>query len=105
MFKRKKDNDFFTMTCDLIAPNGFGEILGTAEKMTDYDEIISSMEQKGKMEHFARYKDYAELHKLGLPPHGGIGMGVERAVRYLVDITHVKYLKPFAVVNNSQINH
>ena len=105
MFKRKPDNDFFTMTCDLIAPNGFGEILGTAEKMTEYDEIIASMEQKDKMKHFSRYKDYAELHKLGLPPHGGIGMGVERAVRYLVDITHVKYLKPFAVVNNSQINH
>lgn len=105
MFKRKQDNNFFTMTCDLIAPNGFGEILGTAEKMTDYDEIIASMEQKDKMKHFSRYKDYAELHKLGLPPHGGIGMGVERAVRYLVDITHVKYLKPFAVVNNSQINH
>lgn len=105
MFKRKKDNDFFTLTCDLIAPNGFGEILGTAEKMTDYDEIIASMEQKGKMKDFARYKDFAELHKLGLPPHGGIGMGIERAVRYLVNINHVKYLKPFAIIKNSQVNH
>lgn len=105
MFKRKADNPLFTMTCDLIAPCGFGEILGCAEKMTDYDEIISSMKQKGKMKDFERYKDYALLHKLGLPPHGGIGMGVERAVRYLLDINHVKYLKPFAVIKNSQINH
>lgn len=105
MFKRKPDNPFFTMTCDLIAPCGFGEILGCAEKMTDYDEIINSMEQKGKMKDFNRYKDYANLHKLGLPPHGGIGMGVERAVRYLLGIDHVKYLKPFAVIKNSQINH
>ena len=105
MFKRKPDNDFFTMTCDLIAPNGFGEILGCAEKMTDYDEIISSMEQKGKMKDFERYKDYANLHKLGLPPHGGIGMGIERAVRYLLGINHVKYLKPFAIIKNSQVNH
>lgn len=105
MFKRKSDNDFLTMTCDLIAPNGFGEILGCAEKMTDYDEIISSMEQKNKMKDFDRYKDFANLHKLGLPPHGGIGMGIERAVRYLLNINHVKYLKPFAVIKSTQINH
>ena len=105
MFKRKEDNNFLTLTCDLIAPNGFGEILGCAEKMTDYAEIISSMKQRGKESDYRRYKDYAELHKLGLPPHGGIGMGIERAVRYLVDIEHVKYLKPFAVIKNSQINH
>lgn len=105
MFKRKIDNDFLTMTCDLIAPNGFGEILGCAEKMTDYDEIMSSMEQKGKMKDFDRYKDYVDLHKLGLPPHGGIGMGIERAVRYLLNINHVKYLKPFAVIKSTQINH
>lgn len=105
MFKRKSDNQFLTMTCDLIAPCGFGEILGCAEKMTDYDEIISSMEEKDKMKDFYRYKDYADLHKFGLPPHGGIGMGVERAVRYLIDVNHVKYLKPFAVIKNSQINH
>ncbi len=105
MFKRKADNPFFTLTCDLIAPNGFGEILGTAEKMTDYDEIIASMEEKGKMANFNRYKDFAELHKLGLPPHGGIGMGIERAVRYLININHVKFLKPFAIIKNSQVNH
>lgn len=105
MFKRKSDDKFLTMTCDLIAPNGFGEILGCAEKMTDFDQLVESMEQKNKIKDFDRYKDYALLHKLGLPPHGGIGMGIERAVRYLLDIEHVKYLKPFAVIKNSQINH
>ena len=105
MFKRKADNPFFTLTCDLIAPNGFGEILGCAEKMTDYEDIINSMEEKGKMKDFERYEDYAFLHKLGLPPHGGIGMGIERAVRYLLGIDHVKYLKPFAVIKSTQVNH
>lgn len=105
MFKRKQDNPFFTMTCDLIAPCGFGEILGCAEKTTDYEQLIESMNQKDKMKDFERYKDFADLHRFGLPPHGGIGMGVERAVRYLLDIDHVKYLKPFAIVKNSQINH
>ena len=105
MFKRNKENPFLTQTCDLIAPCGFGEILGCAEKMTDYDEIISSMKEKDKYKDFKRYKDYAELHKLGLPYHGGIGMGIERALRYLLNLDHVKYTKPFAVIKGSQINH
>ena len=105
MFKRCSENDYLTYTCDLIAPNGLGEILGCAEKITDYDELIASMKQKGKYKDFERYKDYADLHKYGLPPHGGIGMGIERAVRYLLNLEHVKYIKPFAVVKQSQINH
>ncbi len=105
MFKRNKDNPFLTQTCDLIAPCGFGEILGCAEKMTDYDEIISSMKEKDKYQDYDRYKDYALLHQYGLPFHGGIGMGIERALRYLLDLDHVKYTKPFAVIKGSQINH
>ena len=105
MFKRKKDNPFLTMTCDLIAPNGFGEILGCAEKMSDYDSIIKSMKEKDKYGDFERYKDYALLHKFGLPFHGGIGMGIERALRFLLNLDHVKYTKPFAVIKGSQINH
>ena len=105
MFKRKADNCYLTMTCDLIAPNGFGEILGCAEKITDYDELIQSMKEKGKWKDYHRYQDYALLHQYGLPPHGGIGMGIERALRFLLDINHVKYLKPFAVIKETQINH
>lgn len=105
MFKRYEKNKFLTMTADLIAPQGFGEILGCAEKITDYDDVISSMEDKNKMKDFERYKDFAELHKLGLPPHGGIGMGIERALKYLLNLDHVKYIKPFPVVKINQINH
>lgn len=105
MFKRNKDNPFLTQTCDLIAPCGFGEILGCAEKMTDYDDVIKSMKEKDKYEDYDRYKDYALLHQYGLPFHGGIGMGIERALRYLLDLDHVKYTKPFAVIKGSQINH
>ena len=105
MFKRTKDNPYLTETCDLIAPNGFGEILGCATKMTNYDDIISSMKEKEKFDGYERYKDYALLHQFGLPYHGGIGMGIERALRFLLDLDHVKYTKPFAVIKGSQINH
>ena len=105
MFKRNKENNTLTQTCDLIAPEGFGEILGCAEKITDYDELISSMKQKDKYKDYKNYEDYALLHKYGLPFHGGIGMGIERAIRYLLDLEHVKYTKPFAVLKSNKINH
>ena len=105
MFKRCNFNPFLTMTADLIAPCGFGEILGCAEKVTDYNEIISNMKDKNKLTDYARYEDFALLHKFGLPPHGGIGMGIERAVKYLLNLNHVKYIKPFPVVRLEQINH
>ena len=105
MFKRNKNNSFLTQTCDLIAPNGFGEILGCAEKYENYDELIQSMKEKEKFCDYERYKDYCLLHKFGLPFHGGIGMGIERAIRYLLDVDHVKYVKPFAVVKGNKINH
>ncbi len=105
MFKRVEGNDFLTRTCDLIAPDGFGEILGCAEKMTDYNQLVESMQQKNKWQDHERYTDYLLLHKYGLPPHGGIGMGIERAVRFVLNLDDVKYTKPFAVKSIKQIRH
>ena len=105
-FKRKKDSPNLTMASDLIAPEGFGEILGTAEKITDYDELLSRMKEKGKNtpEQLKRYKDYLDLRKFGLPEHGGIGMGIERAVRFLLHLKHVRYTRPFPVIHGTKIN-
>ncbi len=105
-FKRKKDAPHLTMTCDLIAPNGYAEILGTAEKIVDYKELLERMAEKGKdtPEQLERYKDYLDLRKYGLPEHGGIGMGIERAVRYLLDLKHVKFTRPFPVLHGTRVN-
>ena len=105
MFKRIEENKFLTKTCDLIAPDGFGEILGCAEKITDYTQLIESMRQKEKWQDHEKYIDYLLLHKYGLPPHGGIGMGIERAVRFLLNLDDVKYTKPFAIKRIAHVNH
>lgn len=105
-FKIKTDSPHLTMACDLISSNGFGEILGTAEKITDYDELLERMNEKGKIsdEQIARYADYLDLRKNGLPDHGGIGMGIERAVRYLLNLPHVRNTKAFPVVFGTKVN-
>jgi len=105
-FKRKADQPNLAMVCDLIAPDGYAEILGTAEKITDYNELLERMAEKGKdaPEQLERYQDYLNLRKYGLPEHGGIGMGIERAVRYLLDLSHVRYTRPFPIVHGTKVN-
>ncbi len=91
-FSRDKSNIKITRTCDLIAPEGFGELLGTAEKITDKKELLERMKEKGKTtpEQMKRYQWYVDLRDYGIIPHGGIGMGIERVVRYLLKIPHVR---------------
>jgi len=91
-FSKDPSNLKITKTCDLIAPEGFGELLGTAEKIMDKKELLERMGEKGKNtpDQLERYKWYLDLRDYGIIPHGGIGMGVERVIRYLLKIPHVR---------------
>jgi len=91
-FAKDPENPEITRTCDLIASNGFGELLGTAEKITDKEELLERMAEKGKTtkKQMKRYQWYVDLREQGMPPHGGIGMGVERVIRFLLGIPHVR---------------
>jgi asparaginyl-tRNA synthetase len=83
-----------TMTADLIATAGFGELLGVAEKITTLPELDERMAEKGKAGD-TRYDWVRELREAGCPPHGGFGMGVERFLRWLLGIPHVRDTIPF----------
>jgi asparaginyl-tRNA synthetase len=86
-------NPRVTKTADLIAPEGFGEILGVAEKIWQPDELLERMKEKGK--DIGRYDWYYELRQLGSVPHSGFGMGVERIIRWLLRLNHVRDAIPF----------
>lgn len=78
-----------TMTADLIVPHGYGELLGVAEKISDPVELEERMTEKGKNLD-PRYKWVKELRDYGSVPHGGIGMGFERLIRWLISLPHVR---------------
>jgi aspartyl/asparaginyl-tRNA synthetase len=81
--------------------------LGVAEKITSKKELLERMKEKGKdsKDQLKRYRDYIDLRNFGLPEHGGIGMGIERAVRYLLNIPHIRFTRPFPVMHGTKINH
>jgi asparaginyl-tRNA synthetase len=89
-----KDDPRVTMTADLIATNGYGELLGIAEKSADLAEIEERMAEKGKTGD-TRYDWVRQLREFGCVPHGGFGIGVERLIRWLLDVPHVRDTIPF----------
>jgi len=78
-----------TMVADLIASNGYGELLGVAEKISDIAMLDARMKEKGRLGD-PRYKWVREVHQSGCVPHIAFGMGVERLIRWLLNIPHVR---------------
>lgn len=83
-----------TMVADLIASNGFGELLGVAEKIFDPAMLKERMAEKGKLED-PRYSFVQDIHNAGCVPHIAFGMGLERLIRWLLKIPHVRDAIPF----------
>ena len=78
---------------DLLAPEGYGEIIGGSERMSDPNLLIERIRQQKLRE--ADLKWYLELRRFGSVPHSGFGMGVERTVAWLCGIEHIREAIPF----------
>ncbi|GJQ36875.1 MAG: asparagine--tRNA ligase [Anaerolineaceae bacterium] len=78
---------------DLLAPEGYGEICGGSERMSDHDALLVRIKKEGLPEE--AFKWYLELRKYGSVPHSGFGMGVERVVAWLCGIEHIREAIPF----------
>jgi len=73
---------------DLLAPEGYGEIIGGSERMSSYDLLLSRIHEHGLPEE--AYRWYLDLRKFGSVPHSGFGMGLERTVTWICGIEHIR---------------
>ena len=78
---------------DVLAPEGYGEIIGGSQRMTSYELLLQRIHEHGLPEE--AFKWYLDLRKFGSVPHGGFGMGVERAVAWICGLEHVRETIPF----------
>jgi asparaginyl-tRNA synthetase len=78
---------------DLLAPEGYGEIIGGSERMSSYDLLLQRIHEHGLPEE--AFKWYLDLRKYGSVPHSGFGMGVERTVAWLCGIEHIREAIPY----------
>lgn len=73
---------------DLLAPEGYGEIIGGSERISDYDLLLSRIHQHDLP--VEAFKWYLDLRKYGSVPHSGFGLGIERTVSWLCGISHIR---------------
>jgi asparaginyl-tRNA synthetase len=78
---------------DLLAPEGYGEIIGGSERMSSYDLLLQRIHEHGLPEEAFRW--YLDLRKYGSVPHSGFGMGIERTVAWLCGIEHIREAIPY----------
>ena len=79
---------------DVLAPEGYGEIIGGSQRIHDYDLLKSRIEQHDLP--LAAFQWYLDLRKYGSVPHSGFGMGIERCVAWICGLDHVRETIPFA---------
>ena len=79
---------------DVLAPEGYGEIIGGSQRMASHELLLKRIREHGLPEE--AFKWYLDLRKYGGVPHGGFGMGIERAVAWICGLEHVRETIPFA---------
>ena len=87
------DRPDLALCVDVLAPEGYGEIIGGSQRMASYDLLLKRIREHGLPEE--AFKWYLDLRKYGSVPHAGFGMGIERAVAWICGLEHVRETIPF----------
>lgn len=91
--KRNPENPRFARGVDMLAPEGYGEVVGGGERETNEQLLIEKINEHGlPMEEFEWYLD---LRRFGSVPHAGFGLGLERLLAWICKLPHVRETIPF----------
>jgi asparaginyl-tRNA synthetase len=92
--KRNADDHRVVNNLDLLAPEGYGEIIGGSQREDDLDVLLERIQEEGLKEE--DYAWYVDLRRYGTVPHGGFGLGVERTVAWICGLKHIRETIPYA---------
>src|SRR6185295_10957958 len=84
---------------DVLAPEGYGEVIGGGSREEDIDKLRAKIAQHGLNE--ADYGWYLDVRRYGSVPHGGFGMGLERALAWICGLPHVRETQAFPRMMNT----
>lgn len=93
-FKRDPGDDKVALGMDVLAPEGYGEIIGGGEREESYDTLVARLDEHGLPRE--AFDWYLDLRKYGSVPHSGFGLGLERTVAWICGLHHVRETIPFA---------
>ncbi len=87
------DRPEVALCVDVLAPEGYGEIVGGGQRATSYDMLVQRLKEHDLPREVFEW--YLDLRKFGSVPHAGFGMGIERAVTWICGLEHVRETIPF----------
>ena len=93
-YMKENPDDPRTVLCDdLLAPEGYGEIIGGSQREDDYDRLLQRIREEKLPE--AAYSWYLDLRRYGTYVHSGFGLGLERTVAWICGLPHLREAIPF----------
>jgi asparaginyl-tRNA synthetase len=81
------------LNADMLAPEGYGEIIGGSQREDDYETLLQRMKEHNVP--VASYQWYLDLRRYGSIPHSGFGYGLERIVAWVCGLQHIRETIPF----------
>lgn len=91
--KQHPEREDVVICADMIAPEGYGEIIGGSQREDDYEKLLEGIENFGLGTE--EYEWYLDLRRYGSVPHSGFGLGLERTVTWLAGTEHIREAIPF----------
>jgi len=91
--KRDPEDEKLALACDMLAPEGYGEIIGGSEREEDLETLKKRINEHDLPEDVFQW--YIDLREYGSVPHSGFGLGLERTVAWLCGLDHVRETIPF----------
>ena len=92
--KRDPENEKVVLGMDILAPEGYGEIVGGSEREVNLDILLERIKHE-KLDQ-SDYEWFLDLRRFGSVPHSGFGMGLERVVAWICGLSHIRETIPFA---------
>ena len=91
--KRDPEDSNLVLGSDMIAPEGFGELIGGSQREDDYDVLLERIKKEGY--DIKDYQWFLDLRKYGSVPHSGFGIGLERLIQWMSGVRHIREVIPF----------
>jgi asparaginyl-tRNA synthetase len=92
-YMKLDDSKEFVLNMDILAPEGYGEIVGGSQREDDYETLLKRMQEENIP--IKDYQWYLDLRKYGTVKHAGFGLGIERTVAWICKLDHVRQAIPF----------
>lgn len=91
--KRDPNDERYALAVDMLAPEGYGEIIGGSQREDDYETLLRRIEEHNLPRE--AFEWYLDLRRYGSVPHAGFGLGIERTVAWICKLDHVRETIPF----------